>query len=314
MKKIYVGPKQSTIENSNFFDYSITLFGNNTNKNTSYESFLTFEYWNPDNNLKEITLYNRELSKIKEPVEIIAHNPLLVSKCTLPDNVHLVCLNDLALLEKLNNKFKTRNLMKKVVPMLEYYMVKGKDFNYKEYSQISDELVIQLPNGSGGSKTFFCNKDNYQQVELSLIPTEIYSVSAYEKDNIPYNIHCLIAKKQIELLPPSEQELEIIDKIEYIGSNYNVNIPKNIKDKITEYSYKICKKLQSFGYLGILGIDFIYANNELYFIEINPRFQGSTRQLDKLLLDNNLPSIFECNYNCFINKPLPSLKNINITL
>lgn len=32
MKRIYVGPKQATIENNNFFDYSITLFGNTSKK------------------------------------------------------------------------------------------------------------------------------------------------------------------------------------------------------------------------------------------------------------------------------------------
>lgn len=308
MKRIYVGPKQATIENSNFFDYSITLFGNTDNKNTSYESYLTFEYWNPDNSLKEITLYNRELMKINEPSEIMAHNPLLVSRCTLPQNVNLICLNNLELLEKLNNKFETRNLMKDIVPMLEYHMVKGSEFNFNKYLHISDELVLQLPKGSGGSKTFYCNRENFKQVELSLLPNEIYSISAYEKENIPYNIHCLIGKNQIELLPPSEQELEIIDKIEYIGSNYNMKIPQDIKIKLTNYSYKICEKLQSLGYLGILGIDFIYARHELYFIEINPRFQGSTRQLDKLLIDNNLPSIFEYNYNCFIGKELPKIE------
>ena len=37
MKRIYVGPKQATIENNIFFDYSITLFGNTSEKNTSYE-------------------------------------------------------------------------------------------------------------------------------------------------------------------------------------------------------------------------------------------------------------------------------------
>ena len=41
MKRIYLGPKQSTIENSNFFDHSITMFGINDESNDSYESFLT---------------------------------------------------------------------------------------------------------------------------------------------------------------------------------------------------------------------------------------------------------------------------------
>ena len=37
MKKVYVGPKQLTIENTYFFDYSVTLFGNNSEKNISYK-------------------------------------------------------------------------------------------------------------------------------------------------------------------------------------------------------------------------------------------------------------------------------------
>jgi len=312
MKRIYIGPKQSTIENNNFFDYSITLFGNNTETNTSYESYLTFEYWNPDNHLKEITLYNRELLKLSEPAEIMAHDPLLLSQCKLPHMVKQICLNDLKLLNQLNNKFETRKLLKDIVPMLKYYMVKGSEFKYKKYSTISEELVLQLPIGSGGSKTFYCNQDNYEQVELSLLPNELYSISTFEKENIPYNIHCLIGKNQIELLPPSEQELEIIDKIEYIGSNYYITIPQEIKTKLTNYSYAICKKLQSMGYLGILGIDFIYAKNELYFIEINPRFQGSTRQLDKILVKNNLPSIFEYNYNFFLGNDMPPISNIEL--
>lgn len=314
MKRIYVGPKQATIENNNFFDYSITLFGKNSEKNLSYESFLTFEYWNPDNHIKEITLYNRELSKINEPAEIIGHDPLLVAKCIIPECAKQVCLNDLNLLEKLNNKFKTRELLKDIVPMLKYYMVKGIDFKYNDFNKIAPELVIQLPVGSGGSKTFFCNQANSKQVETILLKDELYSVSAYKKDNIPYNIHCLIGKNQIEILPPSQQELEIIDKIEYIGSNYDITIPTEIKNKLIKYSYNICEKLQSLGYLGVLGIDYIYTNNELYFIEINPRFQGSTRQIDKLLIESNLPSIFEYNYNLFLGKEMPTTKKIKYSL
>lgn len=308
MKYIYLGPKQTTIENSNFFDYSITLFGINDEKNNSYESFLTFEYWNPDNNLKEITIYNRLLSQIDYQAEIIAHNPLLASKCKFPNNLKLVCVNDLDLLNTLNNKIKTHNLFKGIVPMLEYYYVTGNSFNYKNFSEISNNLVIQHPIGSGGSKTFFCTNENHEQIEQLLIPNEEYSVSAYIEQNTPYNIHCIISNEQIEILPPSMQELELIDKIEYIGSNYNLNLDKSLKEKFIFYCTKICKKLQKLGYRGILGIDYIYANNELYFIEINPRFQGSTKQVDKILKDNNLPSIFEYNYNAFKNIQIQPIK------
>ena len=77
---------------------------------------------------------------------------------------------------------------------------------------------------------------------------------------------------------------------------------------------KICEKLKELGYLGVLGIDFICFDNELYFIEINPRFQGSTRQLDAMLKESGLPSIFEYNYTAFYGGELISSKNMQKSL
>lgn len=310
MKKIYIGPKEETIKNNDFFDYSITLFGSNENSNISYESFLTFEYWNPDNNLKEITIYNRELVNSNFNGELMAHDPYLIAKCNIPSGLNLVCLNDLSLLETLNNKFEVRKLFSNDVPMLKYYNVKGKDFKYDKFKYIGDTLVIQLPIGSGGSKTFICNNDNYYIVEKSLIENKLYSVSKYIENNTPFNVHCLIGKNQIEILPPSQQELEIIDKIEYIGSTYNISLDNNSLKKLRNYCTIICEKLKDMGYKGVLGIDFIETDNEFYFMEINPRFQGSTQKVDKILKDNNLPSIFEYNYNFFKGLSMPTTINI----
>ena len=66
--------------------------------------------------------------------------------------------------------------------------------------------------------------------------------------------------------------------------------------------------LRRFSYIGVLGIDFIYSNNELFFIEINPRFQGSTRYLDRILQENNFKSIYEYNYNAFYNIEIKQIK------
>lgn len=309
MKRIFIGPKQSTIKYTNFFDYSITLVGDNKNNNIAYKDELPFEFWNPDNEELEINIYNNEMLKITFPAEVMAHNPNLLSKCNFPNHIKLICKNRQDILEILDNKIKTRKLMENIVPMLEYFLVKGSSFDYKSMStDISSGLVIQLPIGSGGSKTFFCNDKNYLEISSFLQPNCQYSVSVYKSGNVPYNIHCIIGKEQIELLPPSKQILEISEKIEYIGSEYDVEISTSIKKKIREYSNKICKKLQSIGYLGVLGIDYIEYDNELYFIEINPRFQGSTPQLDILLQENNLPSIFEYNYLAFKGEKLPTVK------
>mgnify|MGYP004457488111 CR=1 FL=1 len=308
MKHIFVGPKYETIINSNFFDGSITLFGENRDGNISYAEEVVFEYWNPDNNPLEIDIYNKSIAKITDEVDIMAHNPQIVSKCILPSNVHLICKNEEQLLRMLDNKTETRNLMKEEVPMLKYYNIKGKDISYKKLRSIASEFVVQHPIGSGGSKTFLYNENTYEKIDLILKKEEYYSVSIYQKNNIPYNIHCIIFSEKIEILAPSEQILEKTELIEYIGSEFEVEISKEIKKKLEKYSLKLCKKIQKLGYRGVLGIDFIAVDNELYFIEINPRFQGSTAKVDKLLKESNLPSIFEYNYSAFYNIKMPSPK------
>lgn len=310
MKRIFVGPKQATIKNNNFFDGSITLVGDNTNNNVAYQNKVSFEFWNPDNVSLEVRVYNKEILKLDQPVEIMAHNPKVVSSCTLPNNVQLICKNEQHILEILDDKIQTRNLMKDIVPMLDYYTIKGEDLSFKELFEISDELVIQLPIGSGGSKTFICNKENINNIINMINPESYYSISAYERENIPYNIHCIVFDNKIEVLAPSQQILEVSDKLEYIGSEFNIKIEEKIKSKMIEYSKKVCRKIQSMGYRGVVGIDYIEVNEELFFIEINPRFQGSTAQVDKLLKESMLPSIFEYNYYAFKNKEMPSTKKM----
>ncbi len=315
MKRVYVGPKQLTIENSNFFDYSVTLFGDTNEKNISYkvnnlDNVLEFEYWNPDSNPREIKIYNELLNTIKEPFEIMAHDYKIVSQCEIPANAKVICKNNNKLIKLFNDKTKTRNLFKGIIPTLEYTYVKGSKFNFEELSPEEKTLVVQHPLGSGGSKTYLCKKENSEELKNKLLPKETYAISTYLEDNIPYNIHCVIGKDDYEIFPPSMQELDVIDKIEYIGSFYDIEIEESVKQKFIDYTTKICEKLQELGYKGVLGIDYIYANNELYFIEINPRFQGSTRQLDKILVENNLPSLFEYNYLAFKGKKLTSTKNL----
>lgn len=310
IKYTYVGPKQATIENNSFFDASITLVGNGLCNNSAYSNELTFEYWNPDNDFLQIEFYNQQLALLKEPTKIMAHQPSLVCKCCFPTGVELICKNSDLILDILDNKIKTHDLMLGIVPMLNYKTIKGKDISFQLFDTIASNLVVQHPKGSGGSKTFLFNKDGYASLKPKLLAEEDYLVSEYLCENEPFNIHCVVGKEQFEIFAPSKQQLEISDKIEYIGSYYDIELSRDIKTKLISYSSSICKKLQTYQYYGVLGIDFIYANNELYFIEINPRFQGSTRQLDALLKQSELPSVFEYNFQAFYGTSLPSAKKM----
>lgn len=313
MNRIYIGPKKKTIENSSFFDYSITIVGDGIN-NKAYSKKLTFEYWNPDNEFMEIDIYNKGMAGIDYPAEIMAHNPRVLFKCDIPKNLKWICKNSPSLLDLLDNKFETRNIMKNIVPMLEYTSIKGYEFNYKKISkQLSKNLVIQLPTGSGGSKTFLVNENNNGDFINIIEPYKEYSISAYRDYNIPYNVHCVIGNNQIRVFLPSMQILEISNKIEYIGSEYNVYIEEKVNEKLEEYSIKICQKLMKLGYLGVLGIDYILCDENLFFIEINPRFQGSTSELNKILIKNGFPSIFEYNHMAFNGIDMPEVRDLKLS-
>ena len=310
MKKIFIGPKEASLRNTSFFDASVTLFGSNKNENISYSEKITFEFWNPDNSFREINIYNDLLKKISDSSELIAYNPNLVRKCLLPENISFTCVNDVEIIDIFDDKIKTRSYFKSIIPMLDYTTIKGSDFRYKDFSINQTPLVIQLPYGGGGSKTFLCTADNYKEVEKKCDNNEMYSVSVYRQNRCDYNIHCVIAKEQIMLFAPSMQVLEISDKIEYDDSDYNISLPDDVKFKMRDYSLRVCEHLQKKGYRGVAGIDYIYPDGELYFIEINPRFQGSTVDLEVLLKESLLPSIYDYNYRAFKNLEMPDNKNM----
>lgn len=59
-------------------------------------------------------------------------------------------------------------------------------------------------------------------------------------------------------------------------------------------------------YHGICGLDFILSNinSELYIIEANPRFLGSSFLINAALADTKLPSLFYFHHQAFQDNPI----------
>lgn len=115
-------------------------------------------------------------------------------------------------------------------------------------------------------------------------------------------------------MPVAQQLFEVANNIEWIDSTYNIEVQYKVKEKLIEYTTKVCKKIQNEGYRGIFNIDFISANSELYLIETNPRFGGTISEIDLLLKESDLPSIFDYNYRAFNNLEMPSMKRMKKSL
>ena len=190
--------------------------------------------------------------------------------------------------------------------------------NFKKLFPQENEFVIQDNYSSGGLGSFIIKKDQNMKANI-LNPCNIYLVSPLLKNSYSINIHILVGKFNQIIFSPS---IQIIDPNQspliFRGSDYieAQKIPKLIINNLYNCTKKIGNKLGKMNYRGICGLDFIVQNNKLYFIEINPRFQGSSFLINRTLFENNLPSLYELNEMAFSNEPIKiekkKLENLNI--
>jgi hypothetical protein len=165
-----------------------------------------------------------------------------------------------------------------------------------------ERFVVQGLEGSGGFTTYLMDspEDDYLLEGLSEFTC---LASPYIGDAWPINIHLLVEKDGAVALAPS---IQIIDqsakKLEYVGGDYAAaqHLPRKSLQLLRTKAVEIGKTMADIGYRGIAGVDFLLtADERLLFVEINPRFQGSSMTLNQALLKANQPSLQQLHLQCF---------------
>lgn len=316
---IWIGIRESEIKYSNFINNSISIFGNannslqnKINKNINHNNKKRYSFIDDFYN-KEIIKQIQKNSKTKLMYYSQIYSYYSMKELGLLD--YVICLNNQELIEFINNKFKIKEYLKNYIPILEYVFINGKNCDLESLKQkYGDyEFVLQTEESSGGSNTIILNENNKNDIKLH--DDQTYMITRYCKNNIPVNIHVLISKNDIVLLPPSIQYIELsYNRLMYKGCDfiaYKEIVNKKMDSKLKEYAIIVGKILQKSGYRGILGIDSIIYDDEVYFMEINPRFQNSSTILNKALQENDLPSLQELHYNCFYGRNI-ELKKFDV--
>jgi hypothetical protein len=161
--------------------------------------------------------------------------------------------------------------------------------NYNEqFERLARKLefpfVLQLDDSNSGSGTYLIENfsDFYEVCSKNLGKNAIFSKYVEGKS---MNINAVRTRNFVILSEPS---LQIIGeksctprRFGYCGNDFNIGskISEEQLKEIFETTKKIGNWLGSIGYYGIFGIDFIVDDRDVYFTEINPRFQGSTSLL-----------------------------------
>ncbi len=158
----------------------------------------------------------------------------------------------------------------------------------------SKTVVLQKAESSGGFGTYLVEtSEDLDTVMKETLPNSSnnYVISEYRKHNVPLNIHAIITKYDVFLLPPSIQiVMNKNGKLIYSGADfyaYKKYAENNsvVDRELKEYVRWICRSLQAKSYRGVIGFDVIVSEKGIEFVEANNRFQASTVLINKSLKD-----------------------------
>lgn len=167
---------------------------------------------------------------------------------------------------------------------------------YTHIEDLLDDLPFQLPiiikpdDGVACEGIRLCNTRDELEESLNLLNTRKFLLQEYiEGENLSVSLK--VANNDIDLLSLNKQIISLnYEASSYLGSICNVK--HKMKEKIDDISRDISSKIP--GINGFIGFDFICTKeNEIYFIELNPRATTSFCGL----IDTNNPAIaMDSNY------------------
>lgn len=308
----WIGIRETEIADcGDLFTGSITIFGSGKNGNISYDHKFLLRYdYNQDN--------DEWLFFVKQEIHtILLHYPNAQFMLYYPDEYcsygeeltdKLICQNDSLLIELLENKHRTRSwLSNNSIPILPYFTRRGCELSYSKMCQAFpgySKFVAQEGYSCGGSGTYFIT--TAQDCKKYLDDTKIYSISPFIKNCISPNIHMVIYENEVLLLPPSVQLFSTgTDCFKYHGADFVMfkYLPEDIIRKVYNIARIIGERLRYAGYRGICGIDFLCTETEVYFMEINARFQSSSFLINKAMKESGINcSVQALHIDAFLNK------------
>lgn len=185
--------------------------------------------------------------------------------------------------------------------------------SYWELKKYYDYFVIQLKSGYAGNSTFFIrSNDDYHNL-MDTIFRDPFSKKTFPVKvskfihGVPATINACVTSGDIYIGKPCYQitgeELCTNNRSTTCGNDWGaLSLSAKASREITEITQKIGQYLKEKEYKGIFGLDFIVAdkNDDVYLIEINPRFVASIPFYTKLEIKNSVFPMFALHFLDFL--------------
>ena len=311
---VWVGPRESDMQFNKSIKECICYYSKNNplshRKSNIYgKTFITF-----------IESKINKILQVHPEAYFIFYNPKIAYRLSSQIREHVLCLNDKYILDLLSDKIYMRYWLRNYVPVLPSLIQDTNDLSFKnleEKLQYSKAYIAQKNRSSGGFGTFYISRDNNMLEYLRDTCNELLIISPYIENNLSINVTALISEKQFCYFPASLQIIEEDDnRLIYHGADYISirTLPVELQNKIKSYSEIILKHLKLLGYRGIIGIDFIIKDDDVYFLELNPRYQASSFLIDAALVLQGRSDLIELNIAFFYNHEKTGLKTQDLSI
>lgn len=324
--KVYIASKESDIDpRNNYYQHKIVYYGTKNETTDVFCSDFRCDIHYKPHFLNFVIEKMREIIKRQSDCLFFFYAPKL--SCIVVENApelkkYIPCFNKYSTLTFIDNKLLSREWLKSLIPITSFELHTWADccsFS-RTLSELTDDgIVLQYANSCGGEGSFiYPNSSLISLCNETFSNDDLFIISPYLEKSITACCHIIIYENDILVFPPNicnsyKSTETCMYRPIYCGSDYisAMNLPNLIKSRIIELSNTIGSKLSNIGYRGVCGIDFLVDDKNVFMLEINPRYQGSSFLVDAALIDNQLPPLAFFQEQAFTCKtPLREHKNI----
>lgn len=245
---------------------------------------------------------------------VVVFKPSLAAEKIALENNWKILNNSAELSKAMEDKFNFLFIAKSLhIRIPEAETIDFGRISYWELKKYYDYFVIQLKGGNAGSTTFIIrSQDDY----IKLMDTFFHDPTGKKFiqvkvskfiHGIPVTINACAADQGIYIGKPCFQitgeELCTNNQSATCGNDWGIlSLSAKALGEINEISQKIGQYLKDKGYKGIFGLDFIISEkgDDVYLIEINPRFVASIPFYTKLEIKNSVFPILALHFFDFL--------------
>lgn len=245
--------------------------------------------------------YIKENTPQGEQAAVVVFKPSLAAEKIARENNWKILNNPADMSKGIEDKFNFLFIAKSLhIRIPEAETIDFGRISYWELKKYYDYFVIQLKNGNAGSTTFIIrSQDDYIKLMDNFFhdPTSKKFIQVKVSKfihGIPVTINACVADQDIYIGKPCFQitgeELCTNNRSTTCGNDWGaLSLSAKTLGEIKEISQKIGQYLKSKNYKGIFGLDFIVSekDDDVYLIEINPRFIASVPFYTKLEIKNS---------------------------